>query len=48
MLNEFIKLNKNIDTIIRKVKREIKYKDCECYLGYTHSNDDVTEMFVLQ
>ena len=43
-LKEFVKLNINIDTIIKKCETcVIKYKNCECCLEYTNVKDDIIE-----
>ena len=43
-LKEFIKLNVNIDKMIKKCETcEIKYKYCDCFLEYTNFRDDLIE-----
>ena len=43
-LKEFIKLNANMDTIIKKCETcGLKYKDSECYLEYTGVKNDLIE-----
>ena len=43
-LKEFIKLNVNMDTMIKKCKTSVtKYKGCDCFLEYTNFKDDLTE-----
>ena len=45
-LNEFMKSNVIIDMMIKSVKFKelnIKYKNCDCFLEYTHFKDDLTE-----
>ena len=44
LLNVFIKLNVNVDTMIKKYDIcGIKYKDCECFLEYTNCKDNLIE-----
>ena len=43
-LKEFIKLNVNTDTMIKKRKTfGVKYEVCDCFLEYTNSKDDLTK-----
>ena len=43
-LKEFIKLNVNTDTMIKKCKTcRIKYKYCNCFLEYTKFKDNLIE-----
>ena len=40
-LKEVVKLNVNSDTMIKKCGNcRIKYKYCDCFLGYINLNDD--------
>ena len=42
LLKEFIKLNVNTDTMIKKsVTSRIKHKDCESFLEYINFIDDL-------
>ena len=43
LLKEFIKLNGNMDMIIKKAKRVELKKDCEFYLEYINVKDDLVE-----
>ena len=38
-----MKLSVNLDTMIKNVKRRIKYKYCDCFLEYTNFKDDLIE-----
>ena len=43
-IKEFIEWNVNLGTLIRNVKRGIKYcKYCDCFLKYTNFKDDLIE-----
>ena len=49
-VEEFIKLNANVDMIIKNEICGIKFKDCKCCLEYTNIKDDlkvVSATFVL-
>ena len=47
LLKEVIKLNVNMNMIMKNVKCGIKYKDCECCFNYTNIKDTI-QMFMLQ
>ena len=43
-LKEFIELNVNSDMMIKKCETSrIKYKYCDCFLGYKNFKDDLIE-----